>query len=70
MFFERLNDSATVITASLIGNLAHVPQLKVRSRDSVFRFKGKDAEVQTAGNNLGVSVVVSGRVQLREDTMR
>ena len=29
------------ITESLIGNLAHVPQLKVRSRNSVFRYKGK-----------------------------
>ena len=57
------------ITESLIGNLAHVPQLKVRSRDSVFRFKGKDAEVQTVGNNLGVSVVVSGRVLLNGDTI-
>lgn len=57
------------ITESLIGNLAHVPRLKVRSRDSVFRFKGKDAEVQTVGSHLGVSVVVSGRVLLRGDTI-
>jgi TolB-like protein len=28
------------ITESLIGNLAHMPQLKVRSRDAVFRLKG------------------------------
>lgn len=59
------------ITESLIGNLAHVPQLKVRSRDSVFRYKGKDkdTEVRTIGSNLGVSVVVSGRVMLRGDTI-
>jgi TolB-like protein/Tfp pilus assembly protein PilF len=57
------------ITESLIGNLAHVPQLKVRSRDSVFRYKGKDTEVRTAGSNLGVSVIVSGRVMLRGDTV-
>jgi TolB-like protein len=53
------------ITESLIGNLAHVPQLKVRSRDSVFRFKGKDIGVQEAGSELGVSVVVSGRVTVQ-----
>ena len=29
------------ITESLIDNLAHVPQLKVKSRNSVFRYKGK-----------------------------
>ena len=57
------------ITESLIGNLAHVPRLKVRSRDSVFRYKGKAAEVQTVGNSLGVSVVLSGRVMLQGDTI-
>jgi len=57
------------ITESLIGSLAHVPQLKVRSRDSVFRYKGKDVDVQTAGRNLGVSVLVSGRVMAQGDTV-
>jgi TolB-like protein len=57
------------ITESLIGNLAHLPQLQVRSRDSVFRYKGKDIDVQTAGNNLGVSVLVSGRVMAQRDTI-
>ena len=50
------------ITESLINNLARIPQLKVRSRDAVFRLRGKDIDVQKAGNELGVSVVVSGRV--------
>ncbi len=57
------------ITESLIGNLAHVPRLKVRSRDSVFRYKGKNVEVRTVGSDLGVSVVVSGRVMLQGDTI-
>jgi TolB-like protein len=57
------------ITESLIGNLAHLPQLKVRSRDSVFRYKGKDVDVQAAGRNLGVSVVVSGRVMVQGDAV-
>jgi TolB-like protein/tetratricopeptide (TPR) repeat protein len=57
------------IAESLIGNLARVPQLKVRSRDSAFRYKGKDLDVRTIGNNLGVSAVVSGRVMLRGDTI-
>ena len=55
------------ITESLIGNLAHVPQLKVRSRNSVFRYKGKDVDVQKVGNDLGVSALVSGRVVPRGD---
>ena len=50
------------ITESLIDNLAHVPQLKVKSRNSVFRYKGKDVDAQKVGNDLGVSALVSGRV--------
>jgi len=57
------------ITESLIGNLAHVPRLKVRSRDSVFRYKGKDVDLPTIGGNLGVSAVVSGRVVMQGDTI-
>ena len=55
------------VTESLIDNLAHVPDLKVKSRNSVFRFKGKDVDVQKAGNDLGVSALVSGRVVPRGD---
>jgi adenylate cyclase len=57
------------ITESLIGSLAHLPQLKVRSRDSVFRYKSKDVDVQTAGKNLGVSVLVSGRLMAQGDSI-
>ena len=57
------------ITESLMGNLAHLPQLKVRSRDSVFRYKGKDTNVQTVGGDLQVSVLVSGRVMAQGDTV-
>jgi TolB-like protein len=57
------------VTESLIGSLAHLPQMKVRSRDSVFRYKGKDVDVQAAGKNLGVSVVVSGRVMAQRDAV-
>jgi len=55
------------ITESLIDNLAHVPQLKVKSRNSVFRYKGKDVDVQKVGNDLGVSALVIGRVVPRGD---
>ena len=47
-------------TESLIGNLAHVPQLKVKSRSSVLRYKGKNVDAQKAGSQLGVSALVSG----------
>src|SRR6202522_2305428 len=56
-------------TESLIGNLAHVPELKVKSRSSGFRYKGKDVDAQKAGNDLGVSALVSGRVTSRGDSI-
>jgi serine/threonine protein kinase/tetratricopeptide (TPR) repeat protein len=57
------------ITESLIGSLAHVPELKVKSRNSVFRYKGKDVDMQKVGNDLGVSALVSGRVGPRGDNI-
>src|SRR5215471_8708136 len=57
------------ITESLIGNLVHVPELKVKSRNSVFRYKGKDVDMQKVGNDLGVSALVSGRVVPRGDNV-
>jgi TolB-like protein/Tfp pilus assembly protein PilF/predicted Ser/Thr protein kinase len=57
------------ITESLIASLTHVPELKVKSRNSVFRYKGKDVDVQKAGNELGVSALVSGRVMPRGDSI-
>jgi serine/threonine protein kinase len=63
---EYLSDG---ITESLIGNLAHVPQLKVKSRNSVFRYKGKDVDVQKVGNELGVTALVIGRVTPRGDSV-
>jgi serine/threonine protein kinase len=57
------------ITESLIDNLAHVPQLKVKSRNIVFRYKGRDVDTQKAGNELGVSALVSGRVLQRGDSI-
>ncbi len=57
------------ITESLIAGLTHVPDLKVKSRNSVFRYKGKDVDVQKAGNDLGVSALVSGRVTPHGDNV-
>jgi eukaryotic-like serine/threonine-protein kinase len=57
------------MTESLIANLAHVPDLRVKSRNSVFRYKGKDVDAQKAGNELGVTALVSGRVTTRGDNV-
>jgi eukaryotic-like serine/threonine-protein kinase len=57
------------ITESLMASLTHVPELRVKSRNSVFRYKGKDVDVQKAGNELGVSALVSGRVTPHGDNV-
>jgi TolB-like protein len=58
----RSNYLSDGITESLIDSLAQMPQFKVRSRDAVFRLKGKGIDVKEAGSELGVSIAVSGRV--------
>src|SRR5438445_3140101 len=64
---EYLSDG---ITESLISSLSQLPDLAVRSRSSVFRYKGKDLDYQKAGNDLGVSALVTGRVTQRRDTIQ
>ncbi|MGO9650679.1 MAG: tetratricopeptide repeat protein, partial [Terriglobales bacterium] len=58
------------LTESLIDSLAHVPQLKVKSRNSVFRYKGKDVDVQKVGKDLTVDALLTGRVVQRGDSIQ
>ena len=58
------------LTESLIDSLAHVPQLKVKSRNSVFRYKGKDVDVQKVGKELTVDALLTGRVVQHGDTLQ
>jgi eukaryotic-like serine/threonine-protein kinase len=57
------------LTESLIGDLARVPNLTVRPRSSVFRYKDKDVDLQKAASELQVSAVVTGRVTQRGDSL-
>jgi serine/threonine protein kinase/Tfp pilus assembly protein PilF len=59
------------LTESLIDSLSHVPQLKVKSRNSVFRYKGNDdVDVQKVGSELGVGALLTGRITQRGDTIQ
>ena len=58
------------ITESLMASLAHVPGLKVKSRNSVFRYKGKDIDVEKIGKELTVDALVTGRIVQRGDTIQ
>ena len=62
---EYLSDG---ITESLINSLSRLPDLKVMSRSSVFRYKGKDMDPKAVGHDLGVQAVVMGRIVQRGDT--
>jgi serine/threonine protein kinase len=58
------------LTESLIASLAHVPDLKVKSRNSVFRYKGKDVDVQKVGKELTVDALLTGRLVQRGDSIQ
>ena len=57
------------LTESLIASLAHVPDLKVKSRSSVFRYKGKDVDLQQIGKDLTVDALLTGRVVQQGDML-
>jgi serine/threonine protein kinase/tetratricopeptide (TPR) repeat protein len=50
------------ITDSLIDDLSGLPNLKVMSHSAVFRYKGKETDPRTAGRELGVRAVLTGRL--------
>ena len=58
------------LTESLISSLAHLPDLKVKSRDSVFRYKGKEVDPQKIGKDLTVDALLTGRVAQHDDTVQ
>lgn len=57
------------ITESLINNLSQLPNLRVMARSTMFRYKGKEADPQKVGQDLGVRAVLSGRLLQRGDTL-
>lgn len=57
------------LTESIINSLAKLPHLRVVSRSSVFRFKNKEVDPVTAGKQLGVGAVLTGRLSQRGDDL-
>ncbi|MFY9608028.1 MAG: protein kinase [Blastocatellia bacterium] len=55
------------IPESISNSLSQLPNLKVMSRNSVFRFKGQETDAQEVGQKLGVRAVLTGRVTQRGD---
>jgi TolB-like protein/lipoprotein NlpI len=64
---EYLSDG---MTETLIRSLSQVPGLNVKSRSSVFRYKGKQTDAKTLGGDLGVQAVLNGHVVQLGDQLR
>jgi serine/threonine-protein kinase len=63
---EYLSDG---LAESLIYRFSQLSNLKVSPRSSVFRYKGKAIDAEKAGKELGVDVVMSGRLIQRGDNL-
>ncbi|HSD85627.1 MAG TPA: hypothetical protein VLG46_17325, partial [Anaerolineae bacterium] len=63
---EYLSDG---IAESLISNLSQLPNLKVMSRSSAFRYKGRDIDPQEVGRELKVQAVLTGQLVQRGDAL-
>ena len=63
---EYLSDG---LTESLIAGLSQLPNLSVRPRSTVFRYKLKDVDLQKAAAELNVGAIVTGRVTQRGDSL-
>ena len=63
---EYLSDG---MTETLISSLTKVPNLNVKSRSSVFRYKGKETDAKTVGEELNVQAILNGRVAQRGDQL-
>jgi TolB-like protein/cytochrome c-type biogenesis protein CcmH/NrfG len=63
---EYLSDG---MTETLISSLSQLPNLNVKARSSVFRYKGKETNPQTIGKELNVQAILNGRVVQRGDQL-
>ena len=63
---EYLSDG---ITESLIENLSRLPNLKVKSRSTVFHYKGRETDPKKIGRELGVHALLSGSITQSGDDL-
>jgi len=63
---EYLSDG---MTETLIKSLANLSSLDVKPRSAVFRYKGKDTDLQTIAKELNVQAILNGRVAQRGDQL-
>ncbi|HEX4899757.1 MAG TPA: tetratricopeptide repeat protein, partial [Pyrinomonadaceae bacterium] len=63
---EYLSDG---MTETLINSLSQIPNLSVKARSSVFRYKGKEIDPKEVASELGVETILTGRVVQRGDQL-
>jgi TolB-like protein/Tfp pilus assembly protein PilF len=63
---EYLSDG---MTETLISSLSQLPNLNVKARSSVFRYKGKETDAKIIGKELNVQAILNGRVVQRGEQM-
>lgn len=57
------------MTETLISSLTQLPDVSVKPRSSVFRYKGKDADAKAIGKELSVAAILNGSVVQRGNDM-
>ena len=65
--FEYLADG---MTETLIHNLSSIPELSVKSRNSVFRYKEKNTPLKKIADELNVQAVLIGRLVQRDNKLK
>jgi eukaryotic-like serine/threonine-protein kinase len=63
---EYLSDG---MTETLINSLSQIPNLNVKARSSVFRYKGKEVDPKKIASELNVEAILNGRVIQRGDQL-
>lgn len=57
------------MTETLIRSLSQLPNLNVKARSTVFRYKGRESDAKTIGRELGVPAILQGRFTQRGDQL-
>ena len=63
---EHLSDG---LTESLISSLSQLPELNVKARSSVFRYKGKEIDPLITGRELSVQAILTGRLVKQDNSI-
>ncbi|HJS51181.1 MAG TPA: tetratricopeptide repeat protein [Pyrinomonadaceae bacterium] len=63
---EYLSDG---LTESLISSLSQLPELNVKARTSVFRYKGKEIDPLSTGRELSVQAILTGRLVKQDNSV-